>query len=147
MLQSGDEAGRAFVKEGNLQMLITSLMFLVAYACKCSPLLEQPLQSVLGKIRPLSVVLKYCRARRTVTWLGSFAAATPKPIQLWHTDGAYVGLKRPKPHFQCRHTLVNRGTTKGGKAFFRGKDKSLKASQEYPVKFCRAVAVITKGNV
>ena len=141
------DTGKTFVKDGNKQMHITSLMYFVSWLIGCCPVLEQPLSSVLPKICPLSTVLRFTRSKRTVTWMGSSKGGSPKPLQLFHTAAAYQTLKRPCPAFKFRQNiLVNRFCDKNGKTKFRGA-KCLKASQEYTAEFGRAVAVITKGQL
>lgn len=140
------DTGKNFVKAGNKQMHITSLMYLLSWLIGCCPVLEQPVSSVLPKINPLSTVLRFTQAKRTVTWMGSFKGGSPKPLQLFHTAAAYEKLKRPCPALKFRKDiLVKRASHADGKVTFRGA-KGLKASQEYTAEFGRAVAVIAKGQ-
>lgn len=124
---------RAFVRDGNLQMMITALLFMLGFLTKCSPVVEQPVQSLLGKVQPIANVFKYCEVHRTVTFLGAFGGSFRKPVQLWHVSLAYSELKRRVPH--CQEKLAVRGVTKKGKKSFRGHKHNLKASQEYPTDF------------
>ena len=137
---------REFVVLGNKQMLVTSLMYLIAWVVGCSAVLEQPLQSVLPKLQPLSTVLRFCSACRTITWLGSFNGDSSKPIQLWHTNHQYSQLKRPCPSLKFKDKLlVTRWVQQqSGRKRFRGNSR-LKKSQHYTVEFGRAVAVITRA--
>ena len=141
------DTGKTFVKDGNKQMHITSLMCFLSWLIGCCPVLEQPISSVLPKISPLSTVLRFTRFKRTVTWMGSFKGGSPKPLQLFHIAAVHQKLKRPCLAFKFRQTIsVNRFCDKNCKAKFRGA-KCLKASQEYTAEFGRAVAVITKGQL
>jgi len=88
---------KAFVKEGNSQMLVTATLFLLAYLVGNRPVLEQPQGSCLPKICPLSTVLRFAEAFRTVTHLGAFGASSAKPLQLYHTTEALKKLRRKRP--------------------------------------------------
>lgn len=131
--------GREFVRKGNEQMIITSLIFLVACLRQNLPVLEQPLNSVMPRARPLLTVFQFVGASKTVTYLASFGGETVKPLQLWHVGPAYGALRRAYPiRFKAKFALVNRR----GKRF-SGKKGILKASQAYPPAFGAAVAAIT----
>ena len=133
------DTGREFVRKGNEQMIITSLIFLVACLQQNSPVLEQPLGSVMPRARPLQTVLEFLGASKTVTYLARFGGETVKPLQLWHVGPAYGALRRSYPiRFRAKVSLVK----KHGKRF-TGKKGILKASQAYPPAFGAAVAAIT----
>lgn len=131
---------REFVSTGNKLMAITSLLFFIAWVLGCRCIIEQPLQSCLVKLKPLSSVLSFAGTTRSVTWLGAFGSLTPKPLQLHHTHRKFASLRRRQPTLKIRHLLVNK--LQGGR--FRGKAKELKASQCYTEAFGRAVAAIQK---
>lgn len=137
-----------FVQEGNVQMQIASLIFLVATLIGCCPVIEQPISSVLPKLKPLATVLAFTKSMRTVTWMGAFQGNSPKPLQLLHTAKEYKALARKSPAsmFPKDVLVTNLGTDKTGRRKFRG-GKALKESQAYTAEFGRFVAVITKGLV
>ena len=56
--------------QSNDQMVVTSLMFFLAWLIRAEPVLEQPMGSVLPGIKPLSIVLGFVKASYTSTWLG-----------------------------------------------------------------------------
>ncbi len=136
----GDES-RAFVRSGNAQMLVCSLLVFVADLLGASVVLEQPQMSVLWRLEPLRSVLRWVGAEFTCTWLGQFGAETPKPLRLWHTDIEYRDLRRPRPGGQLRRRLVALTTRKGKR--FTGRRTGLKQSQVYPPPFAEAVAQVT----
>lgn len=132
----GDES-RAFVRTGNEQMRVLSLIFFVASVLGCMVVLEQPLGSCLPRIELLRLVLQFTRSKRTVTWLGHFGGTTAKPLQLWHTHAAYAQLHRKRPRGHFRVLTVRKGKR------YSGKRACLKASQVYTLEFAEAVANIT----
>ena len=81
----GDET-KPFVRDGNRQQLVASLIMFISWCIGGRPVLEQPVSSVLPRMSPMKEVLAFVGARRTVTWLGQFGGPTPKPIQLWHCE-------------------------------------------------------------
>ena len=89
------------------------------------PMLEQPVNSVMPKYAPLKTVFQFLEATRTMTWLGAYGSASPKPIQLMHLHPIYADLRRKKPRGRAFQQLV---TKKNGKV--TGKRKELKNSQE-----------------
>ncbi len=101
----GDES-RKFVREGNAQMMVASLLFMVSWWLGGLPVLEQPASSVLPLLQPLALVLKFVDAKRTNTWLGQFGAEASKPLQLWHCHPAYSQLRRRRPAGGLRSTLT-----------------------------------------
>jgi len=134
------DTSRGFVRQGNEQMIITSLIFFVAWLLQNSPVLEQPQTSVMCHARPMCTVLEFIGATRTATYLSQFGGCTMKPLQLWHVGPAYGALSRPYPiKFVAKTTLVKR--LAGNR--FSGKRHQLKASQAYPPAFGVAVAAIT----
>jgi hypothetical protein len=67
-MESNDYFGdvsREFVKSGNALMQITALLYFLAWLTDCRPVIEQPVQSCLFKLKPLSTVMKMtCAIRR-----------------------------------------------------------------------------------
>ena len=136
----GDES-REFVRRGNAQMYVVSLLFFLAWLLKDAAVLEQPTQSVLPLLQPLAAVLEFVSAVRTVTWLGQFGGCSPKPLQLWHTSPSYAALRRTRPDGKMRASLQTLTKRDGQK--YSGKAKKMKQSQEYPRSFAEAVAAMT----
>jgi len=133
----GDE-GHAFVKEGNRQMAVTSLLVLLAHLLGVHFVLEQPLQSVLPLIEPLRSALDFTGATRATTWLGALGGTSPKPLQIWHSRGKFKSLARPRPLSDFPAKLVIQ--LKGKR--FRGHRSRLKESEVYPQEFAAAVASV-----
>jgi hypothetical protein len=128
---------RPFVASGNTLMQVTSLQIFFSRLVKAEAILEQPSGSCLPKLQPLASVLAFLETIKTTTWLGSFGADHPKPLQLWHTNNIFKQLKRPKPQ-SCTTRLCTRINGK-----FRGRGNEMKQSQIYPDSFCEAVASLT----
>ena len=135
----GDEA-REFVRQGNAQMRVLSLIVLLSCVLGNKVVVEQPMSSCLPLIEPLRSLLQFSRCTRTTTWLGCFGGETPKPLQLWHSCPAYAALRRKRPP-GCFGQLTVRTGRK-----YSGKPKALKASQAYPTAFGREVARITVAS-
>jgi hypothetical protein len=134
-----------FVREGNMQMQVASLVFFVAASSSLSPVLEQPLTSVMVKCCPLSTVLACTGAIKTVVWHGAFGGKTPKPLQLWHVHPSYRRMsERGRPSFKGSAKLVRRHGC-DGKKFTGG--KHVTKSQAYSKEFGTAVAKITRRNL
>ncbi len=132
----GDET-RAFVRSGNRQTWVASLVFFLSWLLGNSLVLEQPLQSVMPLMQPLKLVLEFTDAKRTLTWLGQFAARFPKPLQLWHCHEVY----RQHPNSALRARLSSLTTRQGRR--YSGRSRQLKQSQEYTHEFAVAVAALT----
>ena len=138
------DTSRPFVSKGNMQMVVTSLVMFVGCLLSNTPMLEQPLNSVMVKARPLSTVLSVVGAHRTVTYLGAFGGETMKPLQIWHVAKSYGELRRPRPSkFTPQAQLVKRH----GDRSFSGVKGPLKASQAYPPAFAVSVAAITHRSL
>ena len=134
----GDES-RKFVREGNRQMKVLSLLFVVASLLNVDVVLEQPSQSVLPHMQPLRLAMDFAGAMKTTTWLGEYGGISPKPIQLWHTASKFRALaRRRRRGIQHGSRLVTR--LPGNK--FRGNPKALKLSQVYPCEFAVAVSIL-----
>ncbi len=126
--------GRDFVRVGNQQMLVASLLYFVSFLLSNLVVLEQPVNSVMPRAQPMAGVLQYCGATRTVTWLGKFGASTPKPLQLFHGHPGFGQLKRSRPTSEMETLTTRRGQQ------FTGKRIALQESQEYPPEFGMAVS-------
>ena len=46
---------------------------------------------------PLRTILEFTESIRLMTWLGSFGAATEKPLQIWSSENFVYNLKRDRP--------------------------------------------------
>ena len=137
------DTSRAFVVEGNRQMVVLSIIAFVALLVGVDFILEQPTQSLLPCMEPLKSTLAFIGATRTVTWLGEFGAESPKPLQLLHSSSKYAALARTRPRpSEEKISLVEK--LPGGK--FRGKPDALKKSQVYPERFAAAVVRIAVGG-
>ena len=79
----GDRS-RPWVEQGNLQQEVTAMMMFFSFLLDCIPVLEQPTGSVLPKLPSLRNVLWFFDFKKTVTYMGSFAGPTSKPLQIWH---------------------------------------------------------------
>ncbi len=55
---------RQFVKSGNAMMEVTALLYFLSFLTDCRPVVEQPLQSCMFKIKPLSTVMRFTHACR-----------------------------------------------------------------------------------
>jgi hypothetical protein len=55
--EPSDEGNEDFVRAGNDQMILTSILWLLGHLLDCSCCLEQPLGSVMPQAPPLSTVL------------------------------------------------------------------------------------------
>ena len=146
---AGDEK-RAFVVSGNHQKDVVSLMYFLSFMFGNEPFLEQPLNSVLPKMRPLRTVFEWAGVTRTVTALGAYGAPTVKRLQLWHCHSVYKALKARVPKSsRPKASLTRVVVRKDGKRAFTGKKKEMKDSQAYPPAFAFAVARLsrTRSNV
>lgn len=89
------DTDRAFVKTGNAQMVITSIIMFIRALLghgHCI-ILEQPLGSSLPKVKPLSTVLTFFKMHKFVTYGGAFGGPSVKPLQLWGTHLVFKNLK------------------------------------------------------
>ena len=127
-----------FVRDGNLIMSVTSLMIFLAWLVETTPVLEQPVNSVLGSCVPLRIVLCFCGMKRLCTWLGSYGGATEKPLHLWYLSGIYAELKRTKPRLSRKTLYVTRGDRS-----WDGRKGDLRESQSYPQAFAERVSQLT----
>ena len=137
---------RAFVRHGNDQMHVLSLMFFLSWLFGNEPVLEQPLSSVLTSMSPLQEVLSFMNALRTSLALGSYGAVSVKPVKLIHLSGEWGSLKRSIPK-KFRSRLLKLTTQsvdkETGKTKFTGRKSLMKQSQCYPHDFCQAVAKVS----
>jgi hypothetical protein len=136
----GDEA-KSWVKNGNDQAAISSLLFFIAFKAGLVPTLEQPCDSCMPKVNPLAHVFNLVKATRVVTWLGAFGGLSPKPIQIWSSSDIVRELRRGRPIMDQKEKLV---TVKNGKVTGT---KAMKQSQAYPPQFGAAVAAMLRSHV
>ena len=95
------DTSREFVRRGNMHMQIAALFFLLACVLGLQVCLEQPSNSCMCQLPPMSSVLSFVRASKITTYLGAFGGPTQKPLQIWCTRGAYSQLIRQKPGHAC----------------------------------------------
>ena len=135
---------KPFVQEGNYLMAITSLLFFLARLIDVNPVVEQPLNSCMGKAPPFSTVLKFDASIRTSTYLEAFGAPSAKPLQLWHSNDSLSSIKRTinMRNRAGREKLYTVSASPLGRRRFSGKKKDLKQSQQYPWQFGLAVVQI-----
>lgn len=128
---------RLFVKTGNAQMVITSIiMFIGALLGHCI-MLEQPLGSSLPKVKPLSTVLTFFKMHKFVTYGGAFGGPSVKPLQLWGTHLLFKNLERERPD---PNLFENTLATRSGSSGFTGNPGLLAESAEYTPMFGAEVA-------
>ena len=130
------DCSRVFVRIGNLQMEISSLLILLSHLVSNIFVLEQPLGSVMPLAQPMKCTLAFTGADKHVTWHGAFGGASPKPLQLWSTNPGFKAMQRKKP------TKKNGKLTKQTGKSFTGNKAALKQSQVYSHEFGLAV-----GNI
>ena len=133
------DGSKMFVRIGNLQMEVTSLMMYLSWLFGNNPLLEQPLNSVMPLCQPLKPTLSYIKAVKTVTWHQAFGGDSPKPLQLLTPNASLAALRRRKPLTSNNTQLAQKNGTK-----YSGNKKALKASQAYSAAFGKAVADIVE---
>lgn len=133
----GDES-RLFVRKGNEQMKVLSLIIAIAALVGVDWVVEQPTSSVLPVMQPLEDVIAFSGGFKVTTWLGAFGAESPKPVQLWCSSQRFKALARPRPRGVARVELVD----KLAAGRFRGRKGALKCSQTYPSAFGAAVAAL-----
>jgi hypothetical protein len=133
---------KPFVQAGNSLMAITSLLFFLARLIDVNPVVEQPLNSCMGKAPPFSTVLKFDASIRTSTYLEAFGAPSAKPLQLWHSNDSLSSIKRTinMRNRAGREKLYT--VSDSPRRRFSGKKKDLKQSQQYPWQFGLAVVKI-----
>ena len=135
---------RLCVQRANEQMVVASLLFFLADLLKEQPILEQPLNSVLPRVPPLSTVLEVRKAIKTITYLGKFGGDCLKPLQCWHTAACFSNLRRKRPCLSNAGKpfvkLARHGRSADGIVQYTGISAKLKASQVYPPEFGHAVA-------
>lgn len=129
---------KPFVRAGNLQMVVTSLMFAVGHWSGVHPVLEQPVSSVMPKCEPLCSVLAMMNARKHIVWHGAFNGESPKPLQLWSSQDLSA-LQRGRPKVRLAQLCVVKGKR------YSGNSKALRRSQAYSREFGKAVAEIFKS--
>lgn len=129
---------KPFVRAGNLQMVVTSLLMAVVFWSGANPVLEQPMSSVMPKCEPLCSVLASISANKHTVWHGAYGGESPKPLQLWSPKDLSA-LQRGRPMDRLLTLCVSRGKR------YSGKKKALQRSQAYSHEFGRAVAAVFKS--
>ena len=135
------DMSKEFVRYGNRQMVITSLLMLLSHWCGNVPVLEQPLNSTMPKCAPLRTALDFVEATKVVTWHKAFGSASMKPLQILSNSAVIASLRRPKPN--CKSSQLAKH---GGDGTLSGIKHKLLASQAYTPMFGRAVADMMKGH-
>ncbi len=131
------DTDRAFVITGNAQMVITSIIVFIGALLGHCIMLEQPLGSVLPKVKPLSTVLTFFKMHKFVTYGGAFGGPSVKPLQLWGTHLVFKNLERERPD---PHAFANTLATRSGSSGFTGNPGLLAESAEYTPMFGAEVA-------
>lgn len=129
---------KPFVRAGNLQMVVTSLMMAVAFWSGANPVLEQPMSSVMPKCEPLASVLASINANKHTVWHGAYGGESPKPLQLWSPKDLSV-LQRGRPGDRLLTLCVHRGKR------YSGNKEALQRSQAYSHEFGKAVSAVFKS--
>ena len=129
-------------------MIVSSLVFFLARLIDVNGVIEQPLNSWMGKAPPLKTVFAFCKVRRTTTVLQAFGANTLKPLQVWHNHIAMSRLKRSRISTVASERLCEVFGELGDRKKFTGKKRMLKASQQYTWQFAceilRAILAATR---
>lgn len=134
----GDES-KAWVRQGNEIMVRCALWLYTSWLLDCKFICEQPANSILFKMPPMSTVLAASQAQATTTWHSAFGAPSPKPFRLFsniNKPALEAALKRKKQRVEGGIKLVNKKGTK-----FSG-NKNLTKSQAYTPQFGAAVAAL-----
>ena len=128
---------KPFVRTGNLQMVVTSLLMAVVFWSGANPVLEQPISSVMPKCEPLASVLASISAKKHTVWHGAYGGESPKPLQLWSPKDLSM-LQRGRPKIRLSTLCSHRGKR------YSGRKKALQKSQAYSLEFGQAVAGVFK---
>ncbi|CAL1136356.1 unnamed protein product [Cladocopium goreaui] len=139
----GDRS-RPWVEQGNLQQEVTAMMMFFSFLLDCIPVLEQPTGSVLPKLPSLRNVLWFFDFKKTVTYMGSFAGPTSKPLQIWHPSSGpgslFAAIARPRP--DGLDNLASSGQSWDGSHTYTGNKEMLIESEHYTPEFGACVAQI-----
>ena len=139
------DTSRAFVRDGNTQMAITSLLMMLSFWIDNVPILEQPLDSCMPQAAPLTACLTFTNAMRITTYLQVFGAPTLKPLQIWSVHTMIATLAREKPvALDAKSGLCKRHGD--NMELFTGVPDDLTSSQAYPKGFGRAVGHMFAGH-
>eukprot|EP00959_Pyramimonas_sp_CCMP1952_P009108 189762-Pyramimonas_sp.AAC.1 len=133
-----------------------AIMFLASrgvYWC-----IEQPLNSLMFCWPSLAAAFRISESLRLVTCLGAFGHNSMKPIELFCNFPLPVALELKRSKAQSNTTvgakkvpltkktarMTPSGANKGWKCTVHvtGNKPELKASQQYPAKFCHALAAV-----
>ena len=136
------------VQQGNAHMRRQVVLSMLIHFLGGKQVIEQPLSSLLNFVSLVKRMLQLCHMTTTVTWLGCYSGATPKPLKLWSSHSLAAGLARRRPRM-CKERLSTMrivAQTKNGKKLIKkavtGIRSKLKQSSAYPQQFCNAVADI-----
>ena len=136
----GDVTKEAVLK-ANKMVISLALLFAVAYAREIAIFMEQPSSTVLHCLSPMREVIRVCLPYKTLTYLGSYGASSPKPILLWSSSEKVHDLSRKRPE---KGTLEQLTTRDAFGTSVTGKKDQLHESQAYPTAFGKAVASLYK---
>ena len=121
------------------------MMIFFSFMLGCIPVLEQPTGSVLPKLPSLRRVLWFFDFKKTVTYVGSYAGPTCKPLQIWHPSSGpgslFEAIARPRP--DGLDNLASSGqSSDGSRDTYTGNKEMLAESEHYTPEFGACVAEI-----
>ena len=134
------------VELGNIMVVRSALLIIIAYAIGASWVLEQPANSCMSS-HPIFVWIRHrLRTSSAGRWLsirssmGAFGGDTVKQHEFFCNEAWIKSISRPRPkHFKAKHGLCNHYVASDGKKRVSGGDH-LKGSQAYTDEFGHAVA-------
>ena len=128
-------------------MIVSSMLFMLAFWCGMVPILEQPLNSVMPRCNPLAGCFSFVDAARVVTWHNAYGASSPKPFQLYSPSRMITCLKRKKAKADGTTSSLCRYTWKGGRKQVTGIKGLMHESQAYTLEFGVAVGGMMKDHL
>ena len=137
-----------WVQTANTIASFSAMIYYLSHSLENNPLLEQPAESCLPKMSIWESVLGWTNSVKSTTSLRRYGADTLKPLQIWHSNGAYStiqnkDLELPRSEWKMEETLAEISYDKNGKKRYSGKRKQMRESEEYPVRWCVKVARIS----
>ena len=135
------DTSKPWVEVGNYQQEVTALCMFLCILLGSWPVLEQPGSSCMMKLPSLSHVFNFFNFKKTVTYMGSFGGPFQKPLQIWHPEGTFEGLRREKPD-PLLDLCAEVGESWNGDKTFTGNKELLELSEHYTAQFGSAVALI-----